>query len=88
MGRPSATLHPDRKADPDGKRPKLPNAEMDELVKMAWDAGACCKRAGNNHIKVFPVDGSRMIPIPSTPSDPRRTYKNKLRALQRAGIGV
>lgn len=88
MGRAGTKRHPKREANPKAKRPKAVDDKMDELVKLAWDAGAYCERAGNNHIKVWPVDGSRMIPIPSTPSKPTSTYRNKLRALQRAGIGV
>jgi hypothetical protein len=88
MGKADAKLHPKRKANPDAKRPKVVDGKMNELIKMAWDAGAHCERGGNNHVKVWPIDGSKMIPIPSTPSKPTSTYRNKLRALQRAGIGV
>lgn len=88
MGRAETKLHPKREADTGAKRPKVPDEMMDDLVQLAWDSGAHCVRGGNNHVKVYPVDGTRMIPIPSTPSDSQRTYRNKLRALQRAGIGV
>lgn len=87
MAETEAAVHPERKGNPKAKRPTLPDREMDSLVKAAWAAGAKCIRAGNKHVKVYPVDGSRMIPIPATPSD-HRTYKNKARALQRAGISV
>jgi hypothetical protein len=88
MGKASTTLHPKREAIPKAKRPKVSDSMMDDLVQMAWEAGAHCVLGGSNHVKVYPVDGSRMIPIPSTPSDSQHTYRNKLRALQRAGIGV
>lgn len=88
MGSTSTKLHPKREANPQAKRPKVVNGKMNELIKLAWDAGAHCMSGGNNHVKVWPTDGSRMISIPSTPSSPGSTYRNKLRALQRAGIGV
>jgi hypothetical protein len=88
MGKAGTKLHPKREANPKAKRPKVVDGKMNELIKMAWDAGAHCELAGNNHAKVWPLDGSRMISIPSTPSKPVSTYRNKLRALQRAGIGV
>lgn len=81
------TKHPERVKNPSAERPKLKNRDMDALVKAAWDADAWCVRGGNQHVKVYPVDGSRMIPIPSTPSD-HRTVRNKKAALRRAGIPV
>lgn len=88
MGKAKVKLHPEREANPDAKRPKVVHRDMQKLVNLAWDAGAHCVSGGKNHVKVWPVDGSKMIPIPSTPSNASRTYRNKLRALQRAGIGV
>jgi hypothetical protein len=81
------TLHAEREANPKAKRPKLTDADMDFLVEAAWKAGAHCVRAGNKHVKVFPVNGSRMISIPATPSD-HRTFQNKRSALRRGGIPV
>lgn len=60
---------------------------MDSLVEAAWASGAWCERAGTNHVKVLPADGSRMVTIPSTPSD-HRTFPNKRSALRRGGISV
>jgi hypothetical protein len=87
MTKEDVKLHPKRKADPHAKCPTVVNKDMTKLVKMAWAAGAHCVASKDNYIKVWPVDGSRMITIPSTPSSPGSTYRNKLRALQRAGIG-
>lgn len=80
-------LHAEREANPKAKRPSLTDGEMDQLVAAAWEAGANCVRAGNNHIKIYPANGGRMITIPSTPSD-HRTFQNKRSALRRAGIPV
>jgi hypothetical protein len=79
-------LHPKREADSSLKCPKVVHKDMNKLIREAWDHGAHCVASGKNHVKVWPVDGSRMISIPSTPSSPAQTYRNKLRALQRAGL--
>lgn len=88
MSRAKTKLHPKRAADPKLKRPGVVNKDMAKLVKMAWDAGAHCEPSSKNYVKVWPADGSKMIRIPSTPSNPGSAYKNRLKALQRAGIGV
>lgn len=80
-------MHPKRTKNPKAKRPKLTDKDMDSLAEAAWEAGAWCERAGNLHVKVYPADGSRMIPIPATPSG-HRTFQNKRSALRRAGIPV
>jgi hypothetical protein len=81
-------MHPRRLQNPSAKRPKVSNRDMDALVAAAWKQGWWCERGGNNHVKCYPPDGSRMIPIPSTPSNPRRARKNKTAALQRAGLKI
>jgi hypothetical protein len=78
-------MHPKRIANPSEKRPKQPNRDMDKLVRMCWDQGWWCERAGNNHVKCYDPDGDGMVPIPSTPSG-SRTYANKLAALRRRGL--
>jgi hypothetical protein len=88
MGRTKPKLHPKRVANPNLKRPRVVNKDMAKLVKMAWDAGAHCEASGKNYVKVWPSNGSKMLRIPSTPSNPGSAYKNRLKALQRAGIGV
>jgi hypothetical protein len=80
-------MHPKRQADPKAKRPKVVDNDLDSLVEAAWEAGAHCVGGGKNHVKVYPADMSRMIPIPSTPSG-NKTYRNKRQALRRAGIPV
>lgn len=87
MSRAGIQLHPKREANPKLKCPKVVNKDMAKLVKLAWEEGAHCESSGKNYVKIWPADGSRMIRIPSTPSSPSQTYRNKLRALQRAGIG-
>jgi hypothetical protein len=77
--------HPKRIASPDTKRPKLPHRDMDALVRMAWEQGWWCVRAHTNHVKCWPPNDTRMIPIPSTPSG-SNTYANKLAALKRGGL--
>jgi hypothetical protein len=86
MSKQTVTLHPKREANPHLKCPRVVNKDMAKLVKRAWAGGAHCVASKDNYVKVWPPDGSRMIRIPSTPSSPRSTYRNKLRALERAGL--
>ena len=78
-------MHPKRLANPNATRPKVPNKDMDSLVRLCWDQGWWCERAGNQHIKCFPPSDKAMTPIPSTPSG-SRSYANKLSALRRSGL--
>lgn len=80
-------MHPKREANPNAKRPKLTNQDMDALVQLCWEQGWWCERAGNKHIKVWPPSGGRMVPIPATPSG-SRTYRNKMSALRRSGLTI
>lgn len=82
-----ALVHPKREANPDAKRPKLPDKDMDRLVGLCWEQGWWCERAGNKHVKCWPPNDAAMVPIPSTPSG-SRTYKNKLSALKRRGLNA
>jgi hypothetical protein len=80
-------MHQKRVANPTAKRPKLADKEMDRLVLLAWVQGWWCERAGNQHVKCYPPNDKRMVPIPSTPSG-SRTAANKLSALKRSGLEV
>lgn len=80
-------MHPKRLQNPTARRPKVKDRDMNELVASAWACGAWCERGGTNHVKVYPPDGSRMVMIPSTPSD-HRTVRNKRAALRRGGLSV
>ena len=81
-------MHRKRSENPDAACPGVSDRQMNELIHAAWKAGAWCERnPKTNYVKVYPEDGSRMIKIPSTPSD-HRTYQNKRSALRRAGIDV
>lgn len=80
-------MHPKRRKNPKAKRPKVKVKELDELVEAAWEAGWWCERAGNKHVKCYPPSDSRMVPVPSTPSD-WRTVRNKRSQLRRSGLNV
>jgi hypothetical protein len=80
-------MHPKREANPDAKRPKLQRKDMDELVRLCWEQGWWCQRAGNKHVKCWPPNDADMVPIPSTPSG-SRTRQNKLSALKRRGLKI
>lgn len=86
MHRPAT--HPKRLENPSAKRPKVTNRDMDSLIVAAWEQGWWCVEGGRNYIKCYPPDGSRMIPIQSTPSNPRRARANKKAALRRAGLDI
>jgi hypothetical protein len=81
-------MHPKRQESPNAKRPKVSNRDMDGLVAAAWDQGWWCERGGRNYVKCYPPNGSRMVPIQSTPSNPRRARANKMAALRRAGLDI
>lgn len=78
-------MHPKRISNPKAKRPKTKHAEIDRLIVLAWKQGWWCERAGNNHIKCYPPNDQRMVPLPSTPSG-SKTPANKLAALKRSGL--
>ncbi len=77
-------MHPRGLKSPSATRPKVSNREMDALVKMAWDQGWWCVK-GSKHVKCYPPDDGRMVPIPGTPSD-HRSRMNTLKQLQRSGL--
>jgi len=55
------------------------------LLEAAWAQGAWIERGGNDHFKIFPEEGDRIVHVPMTPSD-WRTIKNKRAQLRRVGI--
>jgi hypothetical protein len=80
-------MHAKRAANPAAKRTKLSDRDMDQLVALVWAQGWWCERAGNQHMKCYPPNDKRMVPIPSTPSS-SRTRANKLSALKRSGLSA
>jgi hypothetical protein len=78
-------VHPKREANPDAKRPKPRDRDMDRLVKMCWTQGWWCERGGTNHIKCYPPTDEGMVSVPSIPSG-SRTYANLRSALRRRGL--
>ena len=80
-------MHPKRKQNPQAKRPRVKEKELDAMVAAAWAAGWWCERGGNKHVKCYPPDDHRMVPVPGTPSD-WRTIKNKRAQLRRSGLAL
>jgi hypothetical protein len=80
-------LHQKRIANPDATCPSVRNKPLNELIVAAWDAGWWCIAGGRNHVKCYPPDDGRMIPVPSTPSD-HRTCRNKRAQFRRGGLDV
>ena len=79
-------MHPKRIANPDAKRPKYRNKDMDSLVEACWEQGWWCER-GKKYIRVYSPDRKTAFPIPGTPSD-FRSYRNMRAQLRRAGLNV
>ena len=84
---PDTDRHRKRLDHPGATRPSVRNSDLDLMIGAAWAAGWWCERAGNNHVKCYPPDGGRMIPVPSTPSD-WRTISNKRGHFRRAGLDL
>jgi len=78
-------LHPNRKENPTKQRPKATRSDVDLLLQAAWFQGCDIVLGGNGHFKIYPPDGSRVIPIPQTPSG-YKTIQNKRSQLKRQGI--
>lgn len=78
-------MHGKRLENPDAQCPRATRADVRLLLEAAWAQGAWVVLGGNDHFKIFPDNGNRMVPIPQTPSD-YRTLKNKRAQLRRAGI--
>lgn len=80
-------LHPKRLANPKAKCPRHRIDGYRELIEAAWVAGWWCERGGNQHIKCYPPNNLRMVPIPSTPSG-SRTLANKRSEFRRSGLEI
>lgn len=80
-------MHRKRTENPDAKRPKHPRKEYDPLIAAAWDAGWWAERSSKNYIILFPPDGGRFVPVPSTPSG-TRTLRNVRAQLRKRGLDV
>jgi len=83
---PSETKHPRRVAAPNAKRPKHPNKEWDELVKLAWNASWWCERR-KKYIYCYSPNLEDIVKVPMTPSD-WRTIRNKKRDFRAAGLMI
>jgi len=78
-------LHKKRQEKPDAKCPRATRDDVRLLLEAAWAQGAWIERSGNEHFKILPADGDKIVHVPLTPSD-WRTIKNKRAQLRRAGI--
>ncbi len=78
-------MHRKREENPEVKCPRATRGDVRLLLEAAWAQGAWIELGGNDHYKVFPDGGDRMVPIPQTPSS-YRTIRNKRAQLRRAGV--
>lgn len=79
-------MHPKRDENPDAKRPKVSNRDLDDMIVLAWDAGWWGRQAGS-YAMMYSPDLVYMVKVPSTPSD-HRTVRNKRAQFRRAGLNV
>jgi hypothetical protein len=78
-------VHQERLNDPQAKRPKVKDKELDAMIETAWNAGWWCRPAGSGHVFCYPPDGGRMVCVANTPSD-RRTIPNTRSYFRRSGL--
>jgi hypothetical protein len=80
-------VHPKRLENPDAKRPKVSNKELDAMVARAWEAGWWARQTKNNYAWCYPPDGGKPLKVVSTPSS-SRTIPNTRSAFARRGLKV
>lgn len=80
-------LHPKRRKQPRARRPKVPNKDLNKLVKAAWEQGWWCERGKKNHVKCMAPTGGWVVDVPSTPSS-QRTVRNKRAQFRRYGLDI
>ena len=80
-------MHPTRTENPQAKRPKVKNKELDAMVEKAWAEGWWARRTGTGHVICYSPDGGRMVDVANTPSD-RRTVPNTRSYFRHAGLSL
>jgi hypothetical protein len=80
-------MHPKRLDNPNAKRPKAKDKQLDAMVERAWKAGWWCRYAGSGHVVCYPPDEGRMVDVANTPSD-HRTVPNTRSYFRRAGLDL
>jgi hypothetical protein len=78
-------MHPERLRNPQAKRPKVKDRELDAMIAAAWKAGWWCRRTGSGHVFCYPPDEGRMVDVANTPSD-HRTVPNTRSYFRRSGL--
>ncbi len=78
-------MHPKRSENPNAKRPKLKNRELDAMVKVAWDEGWWCRRTGSGHVQCYPPNDDKSVTVPGTPSD-HHSVKNTRKFFRLRGL--
>lgn len=80
-------MHEKRIQNPQAKRPKCKDRQLDAMVAAAWEAGWWCRKAGSGHVFCYGPDGGRMVDVANTPSD-HRTIANTRSTFRRAGLSL
>ncbi len=81
-------LHPDRERNPEAKRPKVKNRELDAMIQAAWTAGWMCSKTRSGHVMCYPSERTiKPVLVAGTPSD-HRTIPNTRAEFRRSGLNV
>jgi hypothetical protein len=80
-------LHPERKANPGAKRPKVSSRAIDIIVEKAWAQGWWCVKSKKSHVKTYSPDGRYIVTLPSSPSD-IRGIRNARQLLRKYGLDL
>ena len=79
-------MHPKRLENPNAKRPKVKDKELDAMIAKAWEAGWWARKLTNGHVMCYPPAGN-LVDVANTPSD-HRTIPNTRSYFRRAGLAL
>jgi len=80
-------MHPKRLANPQAKRPKVKDKQLDAMIEKAWTAGWWADKRTNGHVMCYSPDGGKMVDVANTPSD-WRTVPNTRSYFRKSGLKV
>lgn len=80
-------MHPQRKANPRAKRPKVSSRAIDNLIEMAWAQGWWAAKGRKSHVKLYSPNGRFIVTMPSSPSD-HRGIRNARQMLRKYGLDL
>jgi len=81
-------MHPKRTENPEAKRPKVQDKELDGMIKTAWSKGWWARKCANGHVLCYhPTNMDEKVLVNNSVSNPHliRTVR---RSFARAGLKV